>query len=433
MTHEAHLEAAAATLGNVIDAKGVFADWRNKLLLNDVKKPRALMANVATALRHAPEWKRVLAYNKFADETTLWLPPPWVADRQDWKPRPWTDDDDTRATDWMQHQGILVKDRDVALAVQMVARENGYHQVMDYLEGCSWDGEPRIETLLPKSLGAEPTPYVIAALRCFLLGSVARVYEPGCKMDTMLVLEGRQGARKSTWVRELYGEANSTDDMPDLGTKDAAITADSAWCIELPELSAMVGRRKEVEVIKAFITRRVDNYRPPYGRRNVKRPRHCVLVGTTNATDDWMRDETGGRRYWPVRCGEIDLDLLKENRDQIWAEAVALYRLGPYEGGAWWFTDKTTQEEAREQQDARTATDPWEPSVLEFVSTKLQTTGEDILVQCLKVSTGDLKAADLMRVGAILRRAGWTKRKGSIAGRPRGWIWYPPAGEEVRG
>ena len=397
-----------------------------------MKKPRAVLANGATAFRHAPELKGVLGYNKFADEVTLLLPPPWAtaADRQDWKPRPWTDDDDTRATEWLQHQGILVKDREVALAVQMVARESGYHQVMDYLDGLHWDGEPRIETLLAKSLGAEPTPYVIAALRCFLLGSVARVYEPGCKMDTMLVLEGRQGARKSTWVRELFGEDNTTDDMPDLGTKDAQITAGSAWCIELPELSAMVGRRKEVEVIKAFITRRVDNYRPPYGRRNVKRPRRCVLVGTTNATDDWMRDETGGRRYWPIRCGAIDLDLLKDNRDQIWAEAVALYRLGPHEGGAWWFTDETTQKEAREEQDARTATDPWETSVLEFVSTKLHTTGEEILVHCLKKTTADLEQRDLMRVTGFLRRAGWTKRKGAIAGRSRGWIWYPPASSE---
>ena len=431
MTHEAHLDAAAASLGNVvIDATGMFGDWRNKLLLNDMKKPRAVLANGVSGFRHAPEWKGgVLGYNKFADEVTLLLPPPWVADRQDWKPRPWTDDDDTRATDWLQHQGIMLKDREVALAVQMVARENGYHQVLDYLDGLHWDGEPRIETLLVKSIGAEPTPYVLAALRCFLIGSVVRVYEPGCKMDTMLVLEGRQGARKSTWVRELYGEPNFTDDMPDLGTKDAAITAGgSAWCIELAELSAM-GKR-EVEQVKAFITRRVDNFRPPYGRRNVKRPRHCVLVGTTNATDDWMRDETGGRRYWPIRCGEIDLDLLKENRDQIWAEAVALYRLGPDEGGAWWFTDKATQEEAREQQDARTATDPWEPSVRDFVSTKSQTTAEEILVHCLKVSTADLTKADQMRVGAILRRAEWTKRKGSIAGKPRGWVWYPPASSE---
>ena len=368
----------------------------------------------------------MLGYDKFADETTVLQPPPWVQNRQGWQPVAWTDDDDIRATEWMQRHGILAKDRDVALAVQMVARENGFHPVMDYLDGLSWDCDSRIETLLPRIFGAEPTPYVQAALRCFLIGSVARIYVPGCKMDCMLVLEGSQGTRKSTAVRELYGERHFTDDMPDLGTKDAAITAGSAWCIELAELSAMVGRRREIEVIKAFITRRVDDFRPPYGRRNIKKRRHSVLVGTTNATDDWMRDETGGRRFWPIRCGDIDLALLKENRDQLWAEAVALYRLGPSEGGAWWFTDEAIMHDARDQQEARTASDPWTALVLEFVGQKPQTTGEEILLQCLEVTTSELKTAGLMRVAGILRRAGWTKRKGRIAGKPRGWIWFPP-------
>jgi predicted P-loop ATPase len=426
MTRDEHLDAAAASLGNIIDATGVFADWRNKLLLNGGKKPRAILANVATAFRHAPEWKAVLGYDIFADETTLLQPPPWAQDRQGWQPEAWTDADDTRATEWMQRQGILVKDRDVALAVQMVARENGFHPVMDYLDGLTWDCENRIETLLPKIFGVEPTPYVQTAFRCFLIGSVARIYEPGCKMDCMLVLEGPQGVRKSTAVRELYGERHFTDDMPDLGSKDAAMTVGSAWCIELAELSAMVGRRKEVEVIKAFISRRIDDFRPPYGRRNVKRPRHSVLVGTTNATDDWMRDETGGRRFWPIRCGAIDVELIKVYRDQLWAEAVALYQLGRNEGGAWWFTDQAIIDEAREQQEARTASDPWAPLVLGFVGGMSQTTGEEVLTKCLMVSKGDLKKADLMRITGILKGAGWSKRKVQIEGRPRGWVWFSP-------
>src|SRR5262249_29961743 len=121
---------------------------------------------------------------------TMLHPAPWVENRQDWQPQPWTDADDIRATEWMQRQGILVKDRDVMLAVHMVARENSFHPVMDYLNGLSWDCESRLETLLPKIFGVEPTPYVQAAFRCFLVGSVARIYEPGCKMDCMLVLEG---------------------------------------------------------------------------------------------------------------------------------------------------------------------------------------------------------------------------------------------------
>jgi predicted P-loop ATPase len=315
----------------------------------------------------------------------------------------------------------LIKDREVAQAVEMVAKENSYNPPKDYLDGLNWDGEARLETLLPKIFGAEPIPFVVAALRCFLIGAVARVYEPGCKMDTMLVLEGPQGIRKSTAVRELFGEANFTDDMPEFGTKDASITAGSAWCIEIAELSAMVSRRKENEVIKAFITRRVDNFRPPYGRRNIKRPRHCVLAGTTNA-DDWMRDDTGGRRYWPIRCGEIDVELLKTNRDQIWAEARAMYLLGPDDGGAWWFTDPVLMEEARREQEARSVVDPWERLVLDHVATRRETTCEQILMEGLSVNKGDLKTADQMRIANILKQAGWRKKRVWNKGN----VWFAP-------
>lgn len=134
-------------------------------------------------------------------------------------------------SDWrtkLQRQGIFVKDREASQAVQMVAGENSFNPVTDYLDGLHWDGEPRLETVLPKILGAEPSSYVQAVGRCFLVGAVARAYDPGCKVDTVPVFEGGQGIRKSTFLRELFGEPHFTDDMPDLGTKDAAITIGSA-------------------------------------------------------------------------------------------------------------------------------------------------------------------------------------------------------------
>jgi Virulence-associated protein E-like domain len=233
VSNREYLDAAAESLGIIIDATDRFSDWRTKLLLIAKNKPRAVLANAATALRHAPEWKEVLGFDTFADQTMMLRSAPWIEEPQDWQPRAWTDTDDIRATEWMQCNGIFVKDRDVALAVQMVAKENSYNPPKDYLDRLNWDGESRIETLLPQILGAEPGRFVQSALRCFLIGAVARVYEPGCKMDTMLVLEGPQGIRKSTAVRELFGEANFTDDMPDFGTKDASITVCTAWCIEI--------------------------------------------------------------------------------------------------------------------------------------------------------------------------------------------------------
>jgi putative DNA primase/helicase len=385
------------------------------------KSRRAILANAATALRHAPECKGMLGFDKFSQEAMDLSPPPWVDNRRDWKPRPWTDVDDIRLAEWLQHQGILVNDRVVALAVQVVAAENSYNPVTDYLDALHWDGEGRLETLLPEILGAKPSLYVQAACRCFLVGAVARAYDPGCKVDTVPVFEGGQGVRKSTFLRELFGEPHFTDDMPDLGTKDAAITIGSAWCIELSELSAMVGIRREMEAIKAFITRRVDNFRPPYGRRNVKRPRHCVLAGTTNS-DDWIRDDTGARRFWPIRCGEIEIELLIQHRNQLWAEAVALYRLGPDDGGAWWFTDKSLVADACEQAEARRPPDPWEQLVLDYVATKRETTGAEVLMQCLSVKAADLTQGHYMRVANILRRAGWRKERIW----KRGQVWIAP-------
>lgn len=171
----------------------------------------------------------------------------------------------------------------------------------------------------------------------------------------------------------------------------------------------MVGRRRELETIKAFMTRRVDNFRPPYGRCNVKRPRCCMLAGTTNA-DDWVRDNTGARRFWPIRCGEIEIELLIQHRDQLWAEAVALYRLGPDEGGAWWFTDKSLIADARNEAEARRPPDPWAPRVLEHIATRQATTGEEVLTQCLGVKAADQDTAQLMRVA---NRGGGRSKFGS--------------------
>src|SRR5262245_9219290 len=129
MTHD-HLDAAAASLGPVVvDATDLFSDWQLKLIRNRAGRPRPIMANVATALRSAPEWKGVLGYDQFARQVVMCRPPPWVASREEWQRTPWTDDEDLHATEWMQRKGIYVKDREVALAVQTVAGENAFHPV----------------------------------------------------------------------------------------------------------------------------------------------------------------------------------------------------------------------------------------------------------------------------------------------------------------
>jgi putative DNA primase/helicase len=349
-----------------------------------------------------------------------------------WQPRLWTDMDDIRATEWMQREGIHAKDADVGKAAQMVASDNPFHPVRQYLDEVAsiWDGENRIEWLMPQLFGTEPTEYVQTVFRCFMTGSVARAYDPGCKMDTMLVLHGPQGARKSTAVRELYGAQFFTDDMPPIGGKDAQIIVGSAWCVELAELAALTGKGKQLEQIKAFITRREDDFRPPYGRRNIKIPRQTVLVGTTNA-DTWMKDETGARRFWPIRCGSnVDVETLIKHRDQLWAEAVALYRLPSSEGGAWWFIDQGIIEAAQAQQEDFYVADPWEGLVREFIDAKQMVATEEILMNALSVPKCDLSTSYQMRVAAILKRAGWV-RKRARGGGQRGYRYHAPEGVDL--
>jgi predicted P-loop ATPase len=168
---------------------------------------------------------------------------------------------------------------------------------------------------------------------------------PGCKNDCALILEGPQGLKKSTALRVL-GEPWFTDDIADIGSKDAQLQIRGAWIIEWSDLDAM--SRVDISKVKAFMSRAIDRFRPPYGHRLVELPRESVFAGTTNS-DSYLRDVTGARRFWPVRCGVIDIDSLKQDRDQLWAEAVVRFR----DGASWWLEKQFLVEAAEMEQAER--------------------------------------------------------------------------------
>lgn len=405
------------------DVRPVPADWRNDLIINAAGAPKPLLANALIALRQAPEWKDVLSFNEFSLEPMAKDAPVFggftgvLADTTD-----------VLIAEWIQHEGISITPAAVRGAVNAVARQRSFHPVRDYLERVVWDRRARLDTWLQRYLGASANiddgnirDYLAAVGSRWLISAVARIFEPGCKVDHCLILENKQGERKSTAFRVLAGEY-FTDEIADLGTKDAALQVAGVWIIELAELDSM--SRGEVGRIKAFLTRATDRFRPPFGVRPIEVPRQCVFAGTVNEST-YLRDCTGGRRFWPVRSGKIDIDGLKTDRDQLWAEAVVRYR----NGEPWWLNTPELTAAAEHEQLARYDADPWQEPIAtwlrspnprrdgdgrpvdSFNSDTDSVTIADILTHCLERPKAFWTQADQNRVARSLQALKWERFK----------------------
>jgi len=347
-------------------------DWSADLLRSSTGSAKPLLANALMTFMHAPEWQGVLAYDEFTLATMALKPPPWAQTKHNfWTPVAWTEQDDRLATAWLQTvHGITVGTGITAEAVETAARNNSFHPVRDYLGGLRWDGCARVNEFAINYFGAEDTPYVREAGQRFLISAVARIMQAGCKADHMLILEGPQGSFKSSAIKVL-GDPWTTDDLEDIGSKDAAMQLCGRWFVEVAELAAM--GKPAVEKLKAFVSRSTDMFRPPYGRRVATFPRQCVFIGTTNA-DAYLQDATGGRRFWPIQCGTINLDALGKDRDQLWAEAVLLYQAGE----RWWLDTAVADMAALEQED-RFQLDPWQDAIAAFIEKREDVSISEVL------------------------------------------------------
>jgi predicted P-loop ATPase len=373
------------------------ASWLSKCITDSKGRPLPILANAFAALED-DALRDALAYDEMACAPMLLhdIGYPLAGE-----PRPLTDEDVSNIQKWMQHAGLeRIGRQPVQDAINSYARKHGYHPLRNYLAGLQWDEQKRVGSWLNSYLGAEDTPYAKAIGKMFLIAMCARVIEPGCKSDHMLVLEGPQGALKSTACAVL-AEQWFSDNLPDItGAKDASQHLRGKWLIEVAEMHAM--GRAEASLLKSFISRTVERYRPSYGRLEVHEPRQCVFIGTTNK-ETYLRDETGGRRFWPVKCGDIQIAKLIADRDQLFAEAVCLYESRE----PWWPSRNFEVEYIAPQQAARFEGDAWEDPIQDHIALIAKTTIRDIAVQALGFKTDRIGTADTRRITAILTTLGW--------------------------
>lgn len=331
------------------------ADWTSLMSRNEEGAPTGTLHNSKLIIENDVRVFGCVAFNQFRNSIVLVNKPKQaVRDREHVKKQMvqldgeiWEVPDPVNGTGWTDSHsyqvrlmieapkgqggyGIKISDRDLLHGLDIVATKNRYHPVRNYLDSCaaSWDGRQRVDTLLIKYLGCDDTPYHREAARLMLLGAVTRIFEPGHKFDFVPILEGLQGKRKSTFVRTLGRNwfSELAGDFHD--QKQMVEQIQGSWIVEIPELQGF--SKADTNVLKAWLSRQSDKARLAYKRFTEDFPRQCIFIGSTN-DDEYLRDHTGGRRFWPIRCKlpegtDIDTDGLEREIDMVWAEAVLMYR-----------------------------------------------------------------------------------------------------------
>lgn len=375
--------------------------WRDQLARSDSGMLIAHMQNVELILSNDERWAGVIGFCSFSAKIVKLRVPPYGGDTGDW-----ADIDDMLVMKWLAQQyNLRVKVGNVIEAVSVVAHYRAFHPVRNYLRGLEWDRVPRLDSWLTEIMGVEPTDYSSKVGKRWMVSAVGRVMAPGCKADSVMILEGAQGAGKST-AMSILGGSWFMDTPFTLGDKDAFQAIRGKWIIELGELDSF--NKAESTKAKQFFSASVDTYRESYGRRTMDVPRQCVFVGTTNQ-DEYLKDATGNRRYWPVACTKVDLEQLRQIRDQLWAEAMFCYQAGDI----WW----VIRDEAplfAEAQEERFVVDEWEVPILKWLEESHlgeTTTGSQILAEVLKIDPSHWDKPAQMRVGSIMHRLGWRKKR----------------------
>lgn len=336
-------------------------DWRTKL---EIKKDGSIVPNAKNALI-------ILMYDSHLQKIRLNTMTGMIeaeVDSLPWKRDFifWQNSDTEQLYMWIaNNHGVQFPKEIFQMALTTVANKRRFHPIEDYLQNLpEWDGQERIEKLLVDYLGADDTVFNREAIRKVLLAAIARIYHPGIKFDYMLVLNGPQGIGKSTFFGRLFkGFLSDSLTMLDMRDKTGSEKLQGYWALEVAEMAGM--RKADIECVKSFISRQEDIYRPAYGRVVEKHPRRCVIVGSTNSGTGFLRDISGNRRFWPVKCSGGKLkpwNLTDEELDQIWAEAMAAYN-----NGESLLLSKEAEELAAKEQREAIEEDPRMAQVVEYL------------------------------------------------------------------
>lgn len=330
-------------------------------LVRNRNKPVDCRENVLYCLRHDPVLHGLVQHNEFTELHERSRSTPWGR-----PPGEWDEEDDLMLGEYLvrNHHVMSKATGTLRAGVMMAARVHKFNPVMDLIRAEAWDGTVRLPHWITDCLGVEYSDYVALVGECFVKGMVARALRPGCKFDYMLILKGPQGARKSTVFRTL-AEPFFTDNAIRMGDKDSLMALQSIWIAESSELESM--SKSETNAVKQFLSASEDLYRPPYGARMVKRPRHAVMGGTTNA-DVFLKDVTGDRRFWPVEVGDVDIDRLKAMRAQLFAEALVMLQSDDPEQRRTYPTPEQERELVIPAQERFKMTDVWEDILADYVN-----------------------------------------------------------------
>lgn len=418
--------------------------WISKLALDGNGLIKKTINNAVLILENDPRLKGKIAIDTFASQGVAMGALPWNScDEQ----RPWSDNDDANYANYME-QYYDIKGRELlSQALIITSGRHEFSNVKKYLTGLKWDGQKRLETLLSDYLGAEDSPYTRAVMRKTLCAAVARALNDMVKFDNMPIITGPQGIGKSTFLRTL-GKSWFSDSLTTFEGKDAAELIQGMWIVEVGELTAM--SKQETNMVKQFLSKVDDIYRVPYGRRTGRYPRRCVFFGTSNESE-FLKDNTGNRRFWPIDAGVIEpvksvWDDLPDEVDQIWAEAYMYYLLGEK-----LFLPKEIEEMAESTQEHHSDSSAIDGIIKDYLDTMVpenwlqmsvqqrkmflngnaHTEGAlvcmdrvciaQIWVEALNGDLKHLKAQNKNEISGVLRKIrGWEKGKNSIRCGPYG-------------